>query len=806
MKKLHLAWHIIRRFRSLFIVAVVALFLLIPQAHAYYNNMPAVVVIGQVDFTHGSGNQGGSVTGRGLSLPDEVFTDGTKLFIPDLNNKRILIFNKIPTANNASADVVIGQVDFTHNAANQGGAVGPNTLAQTASSFTDGKRLFISDYGNNRVLVFNSIPTANNASADIVIGQPDFTTVSSAVSRNGGFVNPDGIFLDPQTGKLLICDRGNNRVLIYNQVPTTNGAPADVVLGQPDFTSFAPNNGGVSASSLFTPTRVSLVDGKLIVGDTVNNRILIYNSVPTTNNASADVVIGQTDFTHNSANQGFSSPRANTLYQGAMKINGKRLYIPDGANNRVLIFNSIPTSNNASADIVLGQPNFTSSSVNQGASFPNSNTFSTPDGATILNNQLIVSDFFNNRVLIFSNQLPDVSLTRTITGQPNGKLRFSGTASTNVTNEIVKQIEYSVNGSTWTGGFPTDGTFDSASEQYYFDFDPGANTMADQQGYTVKIRSTHNNDIDTSKVTLYFEPFLTISPENNSFSLNRLPTFSFSIQKQRFSDLKENLDHFRVMVRPDGQDWRPYINNIPVDYNSVRLSGDNLRPNPVTTMNGTYEDKSKTVTYAQENSVITVQPKAVDSQGNLSDKYWENGGKLLSNATYQWKIQAEDHAGQIQETDPRTLRIGTRQVVTSRPYFPLSIYAISGIPGYFDISTSHPDNAPKTLTLTTDYPKFAPTFAGIATAGSVVAFTIRDTNCSDPPMNRMPDQVRHDSSGCDVAYETTVKADSTYRKTIPKAFRIGNSYDITVSVRDTGDNYNELPEFMVTIAASTPAP
>ena len=41
-----------------------------------------------------------------------------------------------------------------------------------------------------------------------------------------------------QNGKLYIADTQNHRVLIFNSIPTANGAAADVVLGQPDFSTF----------------------------------------------------------------------------------------------------------------------------------------------------------------------------------------------------------------------------------------------------------------------------------------------------------------------------------------------------------------------------------------------------------------------------------------------------------------------------------------------------------------------------------------------------------------------------------------
>src|ERR1035438_9238838 len=47
---------------------------------------------------------------------------------------------------------------------------------------------------------------------------------------------PQGVWI--QNGRLYVADTGNNRVLIYNQIPTSNGAAANVVLGAPDFTTF----------------------------------------------------------------------------------------------------------------------------------------------------------------------------------------------------------------------------------------------------------------------------------------------------------------------------------------------------------------------------------------------------------------------------------------------------------------------------------------------------------------------------------------------------------------------------------------
>ena len=96
----------------------------------------------------------------------------------------------------------------------------------------------------------------------------------------------------------MVADTNHNRVLIWNQIPTTNNAFANVVVGQPNFTtSTVPTNGTPSATSMSGPQGVWIQNGKLYVADTQNNRILIYNKIPATNGVPADVVVGQANFT-----------------------------------------------------------------------------------------------------------------------------------------------------------------------------------------------------------------------------------------------------------------------------------------------------------------------------------------------------------------------------------------------------------------------------------------------------------------------------------------------------------------------------
>jgi streptogramin lyase len=152
--------------------------------------------------------------------------------------------------------------------------------------------VYVADTSNHRVLVYLD-PQNTDTAADLVLGQPNFTS-----KRNMDFVGvkvigastlcfpvsastlcfPYGVAVDA-AGNVYVAD-GNNRVLEYH-TPLTTDTVADVVLGQPNFTSNTANNGGVSASSLHVPHGVAVdTAGNVHVADLYNNRVLVYISAP----------------------------------------------------------------------------------------------------------------------------------------------------------------------------------------------------------------------------------------------------------------------------------------------------------------------------------------------------------------------------------------------------------------------------------------------------------------------------------------------------------------------------------------------
>jgi hypothetical protein len=435
-------------------ISVFLLSAALASASDYLTAQAARAVIGQATFT----DQSATVSASVLGAPGGVAYANDTLIVADSNragatpsSHRVLIYRNIssmlpsPTASiggsgkcplcTASATVVLGQPDFVTNDENT--SVTASTLRQPTGVATDGVHVVVADTNHNRVLIWNSIPTYNNQPADVVVGQTSFTTSTGLSTPSAStLLGPQGVWI--QNSMLFVADTGNDRVLIWKRIPTANGTAADIVVGQPDFQSRAqqvvvsPDSVDdqkvpIDAKSLLTPSSATSDGTRLVVSDLGHHRVLIWDTIPTSNYQAANVEIGQPSFTTHTANYAvdydtdanylqtpvlctdpegidsydnlyYDSVCSRTLsFPRFALINGGELFISDGGNDRILVYKSIPTTQAAAADYVIGQEKFTSQTEGSG-----SDQLRVPMALASDGLNLFVADPYNRRVAVYT--------------------------------------------------------------------------------------------------------------------------------------------------------------------------------------------------------------------------------------------------------------------------------------------------------------------------------------------------------------------------------------------------------------------
>lgn len=199
---------------------------------------------------------------------------------------------------------------------------------------SDGTALVMSDRMNNRVLVWKTAPTANTA-PDVVIGQPDmYQSLAGATSGQMNFPGQVAI----GGGKLVVADSGNDRVLVWNNLPTRNGQAADLVL------TLTSNS---SAARIEWPWGVWTDGQRLIVSSTQGaSSVNVWNTFPTAANTPPSYTLTGKNPATGSAD--FGTPR-NIATDGATYLiigdhNAKNV---GGSGIGAFVWNTFPTSNQA---------------------------------------------------------------------------------------------------------------------------------------------------------------------------------------------------------------------------------------------------------------------------------------------------------------------------------------------------------------------------------------------------------------------------------------------------------------------------
>ena len=114
---------------------------------------------------------------------------------------------------------------------------------------------------------------------------------------------------------------------------------------------------GEEGNPFLAPRGIHAINDKLIIADTSQNRIFIWNEMPVSSYKKADIVLGQLHATDTQRNAGGESGASSLLYPSGIWSDGIKLIVADAWNHRVLIWNKFPTQNGQAADVVVGQPN-----------------------------------------------------------------------------------------------------------------------------------------------------------------------------------------------------------------------------------------------------------------------------------------------------------------------------------------------------------------------------------------------------------------------------------------------------------------
>ena len=144
---------------------------------------------GQITYVKTIGSLGGSGTGAFNDPFGITVSTAGQVFVADYGNNRVQVFN-----------TNLGyQASITTWSGGTGGFAGPVGVAVSPTG-----QVFVDDYGNSRVQVFGS-----NLAYQTFVGG------SSAGTANGQFEAPQSVAVSP-TGQIYVADTNNNRIQIFN--------------------------------------------------------------------------------------------------------------------------------------------------------------------------------------------------------------------------------------------------------------------------------------------------------------------------------------------------------------------------------------------------------------------------------------------------------------------------------------------------------------------------------------------------------------------------------------------------------------
>jgi DNA-binding beta-propeller fold protein YncE len=335
---------------------------------AITNGENATSVLGQTTYTAGTSG----LTQAKFNLNNNTVvglsyvSTGSRLFVGDTNNRRVMVFDVAAITNGEAAVNVLGQANFTTNTGvyTQASTYLPQGLA------TGGASLYVADASARRIMVFDVAAVTDGEDASNLLGQTDgldltdpaplYTASGANAFPNRWFTSsPHGVAVDGINHRLYVT--ASNAILVYNlnSDNTLVDRLPDAILGQPDFTTF---NSGLTNSTVNNPFSIAIdpAGHRLFVADTNNNRILVFDVTTISNGEAAVNVLGQPDMTTSNA----TAPTATGIaapYALAFDEANQRLFVSSDF-SRVLVFDVASIADGEAAVAVLGRSDFTDGS------------------------------------------------------------------------------------------------------------------------------------------------------------------------------------------------------------------------------------------------------------------------------------------------------------------------------------------------------------------------------------------------------------------------------------------------------------
>jgi hypothetical protein len=342
-----------------------------------------------------------STSSASLKSPEDVEIYGGQMFVADAANHRILVWDDTLKINGTVPDFVLGQANFTGEAASNA----QNGLNSPYGLCAGDNKLFVTEYSSNKVSIFQLPITGNQPNKIAVLGQTTYvaTTADATGANLGKFENPADCFYDEATDRLFVADYNNHRVLYWDtfvaDFETATGgvmdggaANQDSIVLAADYYLGVNNTVSLTQNGLNLPRGVYYDGTNIWVADTSHARILRFD-LPTGNAQNATLVLGQPDFTTANTN---STTQAALRNARSVFVIGNKIYATDQTSERVVMWNN-PSSDGDIMTSQAGQTDFTNlNNRESGAYIP----MIDPAGMATDGLRLFIIDRGLNRVMV----------------------------------------------------------------------------------------------------------------------------------------------------------------------------------------------------------------------------------------------------------------------------------------------------------------------------------------------------------------------------------------------------------------------